>query len=167
MTKPTGRPRGRPKTKEYVTLMARVDLPLAHRVQRYAALHRQPISVVMRDALALLMDEYSSEPAPHRLAAHEFLADRYDAPLDILMGESDSADREALLSDRQEAMVEAIMSDINADAPPVGPAAMPGASQRQCRKGHPPYPATQRECKHCVADRQRRKREHDKLVRPS
>ena len=29
MTKPTGRPRGRPKTKESVTLMARVDLPLA------------------------------------------------------------------------------------------------------------------------------------------
>jgi hypothetical protein len=55
MTKPTGRPRGRPKTKEYVTLMARVDLPLADEVKRYASLHRQPISVVIRDALTLLM----------------------------------------------------------------------------------------------------------------
>jgi len=37
MTKPTGRPRGRPKTKESVTLMARVDVTLADRVKRYAA----------------------------------------------------------------------------------------------------------------------------------
>jgi hypothetical protein len=58
MTTPTGRPRGRPKTKEYVTLMARVDVALADRVKRYASLHRQPLSVVLRDALTLLMDEY-------------------------------------------------------------------------------------------------------------
>jgi hypothetical protein len=48
MTKPTGRPRGRPKTKEYVTLMARVDITLADEVKRYASRHRQPISVVIR-----------------------------------------------------------------------------------------------------------------------
>ena len=57
MTKPTGRPRGRPKTKEYVTLMARVDITLADEVKRYASQHRQPISVVIRDALTLLMEE--------------------------------------------------------------------------------------------------------------
>ena len=51
MTKPTGRP----KTKEYVTLMARVDVTLADRVKRYAAAHRQPISVVMRDAAIILL----------------------------------------------------------------------------------------------------------------
>src|SRR5262249_20483597 len=60
MTKPTGRPRGRTKTKEYTTLMARVPPELADRVKRYAAAHRQPIAVVMRDALLLLMDEYPS-----------------------------------------------------------------------------------------------------------
>ena len=37
MTKPTGRPRGRPKVKEYVTLMARVDVALADQVKRYAS----------------------------------------------------------------------------------------------------------------------------------
>ena len=70
MTKPTGRPRGRPKTKEYVTLMARVDITLADEVKRYASLHRQPISVVIRDALTLLMDEYpvaADRSGPHRL----------------------------------------------------------------------------------------------------
>src|SRR5437870_13866122 len=84
MTKPTGRPRGRPKVKEYVTLMARVDVALADQVKRYAALHRQPISLVIRDALSLLMEEYPAEANPtgsHRLAAHEFLSDRYESPL--------------------------------------------------------------------------------------
>ena len=88
MTKPTGRPRGRPKTKEYVTLMARVDSALADEVKRYASLHRQPISVVMRDALTLLMDEYpgaADRSGPHRLAAHEFLSDRYESSLDTLL----------------------------------------------------------------------------------
>jgi hypothetical protein len=62
MTKPTGRPRGRPKTKEYVTLMARVPQDLADRVQRYAGLHQQPISVVLRDGLELLLEEDRYRP---------------------------------------------------------------------------------------------------------
>ena len=73
MTKPTGRPRGRPKTTAYVTLMARVDVALADRFKRYAAAHRQPMSVVIRDALLLLMEEYpaGTDPTvPQRLAAH-------------------------------------------------------------------------------------------------
>jgi hypothetical protein len=57
MTKPTGRPRGRPKTKEYVTLMARVDVALADQAQRYARLHRQTISDVLRDGLQVLFSE--------------------------------------------------------------------------------------------------------------
>jgi hypothetical protein len=116
MTKPTGRPRGRPKTKEYVTLMARVDITLADEVKRYASLHRQPISVVIRDALTLLMEEYpcaGDRSGPHRLAAHEFLSDRYEAPLDMLIGETDSTEVEALLSDTHEAIVETILSDTN------------------------------------------------------
>jgi hypothetical protein len=116
MTKPTGRPRGRPKTKESVTLMARVDVTLADRVKRYAAAHRQPISVVMRDALLLLMDEYPSSvdlAAPHRIAAHEFLADRYDSSLDTLLGETDSTGLEALLSDMKEEVIDTILEEAN------------------------------------------------------
>ena len=112
MTKPTGRPRGRPKTKEYVTLMARVGVTLADRVKRYAAAHRQPISVVMRDALVLLMDEYPSSAdraAPHRIAAHEFLSDRYDSSLDVLLGETDSAELEQVLSDTNEEIIDTIL----------------------------------------------------------
>src|SRR4030095_5289076 len=116
MTKPTGRPRGRPKTKEYSTLMARVPEELADRVKRYAAAHRQPIAVVMRDALLLLMDEYPSSAdrsAPHRIAAHEFLSDRYDSSLDTLLGETDSAAFEALLSDTNEEVIDAILEEAN------------------------------------------------------
>ena len=118
MTKPTGRPRGRPKTKEYVTLMARVDLTLANQVKRYASLHHQPISVIIRDALTLLMDEYpfaGDRSVPHRLAAHEFLSDRYETPLDTLIGETDSTEVEALLSDTNEALVEAMLSDTSGE----------------------------------------------------
>jgi hypothetical protein len=117
MTKPTGRPQGRPKTTEYTTLMARVPQELADRVKRYAAAHRQPIAVVMRDALLLLMDEYPSSAdlsaAPHRIAAHEFLSDRYDSSLDTLLGETDSAEFEALLSDTKEEVVDAILEGVN------------------------------------------------------
>jgi hypothetical protein len=116
MTKPTGRPRGRPKTKEYVTLMARVDVTLAARVKRYAATHHQPISVVIRDALLLLMDEYPSSAdlsAPHRIAAHEFLSDRYDSSLDMLLGETDSAELEALLSDTNAEIIDTFLEGAN------------------------------------------------------
>jgi hypothetical protein len=96
--------------------MARVDITLADEVKRYASLHRQPISVVIRDALTLLMDEYpfaADRSAPHRLAAHEFLSDRYESPLDTLLGETDSAEVESLLSDTNEGVVETILSDTN------------------------------------------------------
>ena len=36
MTKPTGRPRGRPKTRQYETLMARIPAALAQQVKAYA-----------------------------------------------------------------------------------------------------------------------------------
>jgi hypothetical protein len=113
-----GRPRGRPKTKKYVTLMARVDITLADEVKRYASLHRQPISVVIRDALTLLMEEYpvaADRSGPHRLAAHEFLSDRYESPLDTLIGEADSAELENLVSDTNKEVVEAMLSDTSGE----------------------------------------------------
>jgi hypothetical protein len=94
--------------------MARVDIDLANQVKRYASLHRQPIAVIIRDALILLMEEYPSGADPsgsHRLSAHEFLADRYESPLDMLIGETDSAGLEALLSGTNEAVVETILTE--------------------------------------------------------
>ena len=94
--------------------MARVDLTLADEVKRYASLHRQPISVVIRDALTLLMEEYpvaGDQSGPHQLAAHEFLSDRYESPLDMLLGESESAELEDLLSDTNREVIEAMLSD--------------------------------------------------------
>src|SRR5882762_6856315 len=64
MTKPTGRPRGRPKTKEYVTLMARVPQDLADQAKRYAGRKQQRMSEVLRDGLLLLLDE-DQEQAPY------------------------------------------------------------------------------------------------------
>ena len=118
MTKPTGRPRGRPKVKEYVTLMARVDMALADQVKRYAGLHRQPISLVIRDALSLLMEEYPAEANPtgsHRLAAHEFLSDRYESPLDTLLGETGNAELEEFVSDTNKAAIDLLDADAHSD----------------------------------------------------
>jgi hypothetical protein len=144
MTKPTGRPRGRPKTKEYVTLMARVDVALADQVKRYAALHRQPISSVIRDALALLMEEYPAEAdrtGSHRLAAHEFLSDRYESPLDTLVGETDSAGLQAFMSDINEDG--RIMSDINEEAGIVSDINR-GATAEKLSNTHPVAPVADR-----------------------
>ena len=70
MTKPTGKPRGRPKTKEYATLMARIPQDLVDEVKRYAGLHRQSISVVIREGLLLLLEHDSSD---------DFLSDKKEA----------------------------------------------------------------------------------------
>ena len=51
MSKPTGRPVGRPKTKEYKTLLARVPQDLVDRVQHYAGMHRSTIAELIRDGL--------------------------------------------------------------------------------------------------------------------
>ena len=56
MTRPTGRQRGRPKTKHYATFMARVPQDLANRVEQYAALHHQSISAAIREGLLLLLE---------------------------------------------------------------------------------------------------------------
>lgn len=49
--KPTGRPVGRPKTKEYQTISLKIPDDLLDRVKRYAGLHRQSISELIRDGL--------------------------------------------------------------------------------------------------------------------
>ena len=57
MTKPTGRPRGRPKTKHYVTLMARVPETLGAQVKAAAARQGQNVSVFLRETLARRVSE--------------------------------------------------------------------------------------------------------------
>jgi hypothetical protein len=49
--KPTGRPAGRPKTKYYETLQARVPQELVDRVKTYARQHQQSIAALIRDGL--------------------------------------------------------------------------------------------------------------------
>ncbi len=49
---PTGRPVGRPKTKDYTTISLKIPQTQLARVQRYARQHGQPISVLIREGLA-------------------------------------------------------------------------------------------------------------------
>lgn len=46
---------GRPKTKFYITLMARLPLPLADQVKAYATQHRLTISAVIRLGLGSMV----------------------------------------------------------------------------------------------------------------
>src|SRR2546428_5538310 len=119
MTKPTGRPRGRPKTKEYETLMCRVDTALADQVRRYAGLHRQTISDILRDGLQALLSEqdpwHPITSDDNRDATRAFLSDRNETPLDMLVGETNSTEREALLSATPEPVIDTILSDTNRD----------------------------------------------------
>lgn len=48
---PTGKPVGRPKTKDYKTISLKMPQELHDRVQSYARLHRQSISELIRDGL--------------------------------------------------------------------------------------------------------------------
>ena len=60
--------------------MARVPQDLADRVQRYAGLHQQPISVVLRDGLELLLEEDRYRPFMSDVnAAPENASDRQAA----------------------------------------------------------------------------------------
>jgi hypothetical protein len=49
--KSTGNPVGRPKTKEYVTLLARVPAELAELVKRYAGQHGQSVAELIREGV--------------------------------------------------------------------------------------------------------------------
>jgi hypothetical protein len=96
--------------------MARMPQALVDRIKRYAVAHRQPISVVVRDALLLLMEEYPSRAdlsPPHPLAAHDFRSDRYESPLDTLLGETDSAELDEVLSDTNEEAIASLMLGVN------------------------------------------------------
>lgn len=117
MTKPTGRPRGRPKTKEYVTLMARVPQELADQVQRYARRHRQTLSDVLRDGLVVLVQD--EEPYGH------FLSDTNTVPAIVsdknATAENVSDTVPSILSDTKEEQAD-MLSDSKEDQAALTPA---------------------------------------------
>ncbi len=118
MTKPTGRPRGRPKTKEYVTLMARFPQDLADRVERYAGRKRQTVSDVLRDGvLVLLQDDDPYRP---------FVSDM-NAASDILSDAKREAEEEVppdaqsvIVSDTKEALPDNVSDGTGEIAPAAG-----------------------------------------------
>ena len=102
---PTGRAPGRPKTKDYVTLVARVPAELVALVKQYARTHDQPVAELIRDGLVwrigdgdprgagVYLDGRAGDEAPS-------LADLADVPLLL-------HDVRALLA-RQEAQIAAL-----------------------------------------------------------
>ncbi len=141
MTKPTGRPKGRPKGPEYTTLMARMPEDLADQAKRYASLHRQTISDVLRDGLLVLLQGEDVYPS--------FTYDRKEGV---------SPARPAMLSDNKGAIASPTLQEpARASDTKEDTATEPGIL-KQCRNGHPPYDATKAECPTCVRERKRRSR---------
>lgn len=81
----TGRPPGRPKTKKYVTLMARVPQDVADQAKRYARLHRHTMSDVLRESLLrLLQEEDPSRPyVSDTNGVQEIMSDTNIAPMPL------------------------------------------------------------------------------------
>jgi hypothetical protein len=61
---PTGRPVGRPKTKNSRTVSLKMPQDLLDRVQRYAREHRQSVSALIRDGLEWRMTEFDALVQP-------------------------------------------------------------------------------------------------------
>ena len=149
MTKPTGRPRGRPKTKEYVTLMARVPEDLAERVQRYARVKRLTISDVLRDGLLVLLEEED----PYR----PFLSDTNTVPPIMSDRKEESAN---IVSDKKRAHAD-ILSDTKEVQPAIVSDTIPPFDSKKyvlgklCPRQHD-YDGTKRSLlrltnRHCLA----------------
>src|SRR2546428_3444233 len=72
---PTGRPVGRPKTKDSKTISLKMPQDLLDRVQRYAREHGQSVSALIREGLEWRM----TEGAPRRQPAHGQRSSRHTA----------------------------------------------------------------------------------------
>ena len=169
MTKPTGRPRGRPKTKEYVTLMARFPQDLAEQIERYAGRKQQTISEVLRDGALVLLQEDEDAYRP-------FMSDRKAAG-DIL---SDTKEEE-----EPPKAPPLIMSDINAALAPAAGTAEKSAAivsdaitafdaakfvlGKLCPRGHDYHGAGQsllrRSDRHCIACEREKPRKRQRAKR--
>lgn len=114
--KRTGRPPGRPKTKEYVTLSARVSQDTADQVGRYARRHRQTLSEVMRDGFTLLLQEDRYAPfVSDTNGKQEILSDTIQAEpaLEILSDTNGAPLAQENVSDTNGAPSLEITSDMN------------------------------------------------------
>jgi hypothetical protein len=76
---PTGRPRGRPKTRQYESLVVRVPSDLAEQARRYAARHRQSLSALLRDGLGWRIEQDTQ--AGHGARLWEFPETMTTSPL--------------------------------------------------------------------------------------
>jgi hypothetical protein len=157
MTKPTGNPVGRPKTKEYSTLLARVPQDLVDRVKRYASVHRSTIAELIRDGLEWRITEGDPRSA--------FL---YDMNLNEY---SSNTETQAALEgmDLTPDMVDADALDASAVVPvplePSGPTDGSLETVRPC--GHPQtrWNPKGRVCKDCEAAKAKAKRAAAKAKR--
>jgi hypothetical protein len=103
----TGRPSGRPKTKEYATLMARVPQDLVDRVKIYADLHQCTISDLIREGLEWRITEADVDA---------FLSDRNASARDMARAETDRPSLDARVSDTNSPEVDARVSDMHVGA---------------------------------------------------
>jgi len=88
--KPTGKPVGRPKTKEYQTISLKIPQTLLDLVKRYAGLHRQSISELIREGLEWRIGE--GDLLGQRYATGGSTEEEYQSNTEIPMGtDSESA----------------------------------------------------------------------------
>jgi Family of unknown function (DUF6364)/Recombinase len=73
--KSTGRPVGRPKTKDYTTISLKIEQPLLDRVKTYAKRHGQSVSELIRDGLEWRIGE--GDPLAQRYATGESAEQEY------------------------------------------------------------------------------------------
>jgi hypothetical protein len=79
--KSTGRPVGRPKTKEYRTISLKIPTTLLARVQTYARLHRQSLSELIRDGLEWRIG--AGDPLQQRYTTGENAGQEYNGNTEI------------------------------------------------------------------------------------
>ena len=112
---PTGRPVGRPKTKDYKTISLKMPQDLLDRVQTYARMHRQSVSELIRDGLEWRITEGDPRdlgvPAPQRAPSNDIWYSRNAEIYTDVRGESEYAEmlREIRTTlARQEAQLQAL-----------------------------------------------------------
>jgi Ribbon-helix-helix protein, copG family len=125
---PTGRPVGRPKTKNSRTVSLKMPQDLLDRVQRYARMHRQSVSALIRDGLEWRITEFDALVQPVHLSEEglpcdEALAGAPQTPAPEALGEpwSRQAVVARILRWRQEGLTKtAIAAKLNsAHVPPL------------------------------------------------
>jgi len=108
MTKPTGKPRGRPKGEAYVTIMARVPLYMQQLMQASASLHGATISELLRHWI----DAGLQQEAP------TLVSDSNRDTQPAILSNKNGDTQAVILSDNNGEMQPPIMSDNKRDTQP-------------------------------------------------